>query len=110
MNFDDYLDSLIPILAALKIDPVAKVFYDLMTDALIWADERPPFDLTAEQMGCLRAIFRFRTSLITSTPDTRFYNLWDTLKAKCPQWIGFTPSRCSPTAQLIETYQKLKGR
>ena len=94
MKFEDHLDSLVPILARLTQDPAATVFYDQMSAALVWSDEALSEGLSAEQMGCLRALFRFRTSLIDGEPDRRFENLWNTLKAKCPLWIGFDPHRC----------------
>lgn len=108
MNFEEQLDSLIPALAELRLDPHAEVFYDVMSGALVWTDEKLSIGLSAEQMGCLRALFRFRTSLIIGSPDRRFENLWNLLKSKCPQWIGFTLSRCSPTKALLNEYFRLK--
>src|SRR5258707_8470723 len=110
MNFEKYLGSLVPALADLKLDPSAKPFYDIMSGGLIWSDEKLPLGLSAEQLGCLRAVFRFRTSLIEGTPDSRFQTLWNVLKERCPGWIGFAPSRCSPTLELRETLHKLRGR
>ena len=110
MIFEDYLGSLIPHLSALKLDPLAKVFLDRMSDALVWTDEKLSADLSPEQMGCFRAVFRFRTSLITGVADRRFEQLWDALRRDCPQWIGFEPSRCVPTKELADTYHRLKGK
>src|SRR5215813_628912 len=97
MNFEKQLDSLIPMLLKLKRDPSSEPFYDMMSDALVWEDEMLFAGLSAEQMGCLRTIFRYRTSLIVGSPDQRFQQLWKLLTAKCPQWIGFSPSRCTPS-------------
>jgi hypothetical protein len=110
MNFEEYLDSLLPALRSLKFDPSATVFYDLMSGALVWTDEKLFEGLTPEQMGCLRAIFRYRTSLLEGTPDKRFENLWNLLVAECPEWIGFNPSRRAPTEDLLAQYRRLKTR
>jgi hypothetical protein len=107
MNFEDYLDSLIPKLRISKRDISAKVFYDLMSGALIWSDEKIA-GLPPEEMGCLRAIFRFRTSIITSEPDERFRNLWNKFRAAYPEWIGFDLSRCRADEGLSKLYHQRK--
>lgn len=109
MNFEEHLDTLAPVLAKSEMDASAKVFYDVMSAGLVWTDEKLS-DLTVEQMGCLRAIFRYRTSLIQGTPDLRFETLWNLLKIKCPQWIGLDPRRCTPSPQLLSEYKRLRGK
>jgi len=92
-----------------KMVPDAEPFLDLMSDGFIWSDERL-HGLSVEEMGGLRAIFRFRTSLITQLADSRFENLWNELREICPGWIGFDPSRCSPNESLRALYLKSKKR
>jgi len=92
-----------------RMDPLAEPFLELMSDGFIWSDERL-FGLSTEEMGSLRAIFRFRTSLITEEADPRFENLWNELRKICPEWIGFSPSRCSPDEALASRYRKSKKR
>ena len=75
---------------------------------LMWSDEKLS-DLSSEELGCLRGILRFRTSLIIGQPDTRFQNLWKLLEEKCPTWIGLDPSRCAASRELIALYNKLKS-
>jgi hypothetical protein len=104
MILEQYLDSLVPILTELKRDPSAKIFYDTMSDALVWTDEAVFDGLTQEQMGSLRAIFRFRTSLILGDPDMRFEKIWSILKSRCPHWIGFIDSRCTGSKELVAKY------
>src|ERR1017187_6856383 len=99
MNPEDHLDSLVSKLRILKRDVSAGIFFDLMIGALVWTDEKIT-DLTAEEMGCLRAIFRFRTSIIANEPDERFRNLWNRLRAAYPEWIGFDPPRCQADENL----------
>ncbi len=106
-NFVNYLADLTPKLSLLKRDGSAEPFYDLMSDSLIWTDERLT-GLTVEEMGCFRAICRYRTSLIIDKPDQRFQALWEQLKQMCPNWIGLTPSRCLPSNTLVEKYNQLK--
>jgi hypothetical protein len=109
MNFEDYVDSLFPFLANLKRDESAEVFFDVMSGALVWTDERIQ-GLTPVQLGCLRAIHLFRTSLIIDSPDLRFQGLWDRLKRICPNWMGFDPSRCQPSEELAKKYRQWKGK
>jgi len=92
-----------------RMDPKAEPFLELMSDGFIWSDERLT-GLSTEEMGSLRAIFRFRTSLITKETDTRFEKLWNELRKICPEWIGFHPSRCSPDGDLASRYWKSKKR
>jgi hypothetical protein len=107
MNFEDYLDGLVPKLRISKRNVSAEVFYDLMSGALVWTDEKIT-GLTAEEMGCLRAIFRFRTSIIAREPYERFRNLWNKLRAAYPDWIGFDPSRCQADEDLSKLYHQRK--
>ena len=92
-----------------KMVPDAEPFLDLMSDGFVWSDERL-HGLSVEEMGGLRAIFRFRTSLITQLADSRFENLWNELRKICPEWIGFDQSRCSPNGKLLALYLKSKKK
>jgi hypothetical protein len=103
----DFLDSLIPCLKSLQGDENAEPFFDYMGGAFIWTDERLR-GLELYEMGCLRAIFRFRTSIVVQEPDERFQSLWNALKNKYPKWIGFAPERCSPNAALAERYREIR--
>src|ERR1041385_573623 len=51
-------------LNALEPDSKARCFFELMSGGLIWVDERPPFDLDTKQMGALRMLWNYRTSLL----------------------------------------------
>jgi hypothetical protein len=85
----------------------AKPFLELMSDGFVWSDEKL-HGLSVEDMGALRAVYRFRTSLITQIADSRFENIWNELRKACPEWIGFDPSRCSPNEELLSLYLKNK--
>jgi hypothetical protein len=109
MKFEDQIESLAPILSRLKKNDLAEPFYELMSDAFIWDDESV-INLNPEQLGCLRAIFRFRTSMIVQESDPRFETLWKCLKQACPKWIGFSPDRCCPNEKLAEKYRADKRK
>ena len=107
MEFIDYMEALIPRLQSLKKDEGATPFFDCLSGAFVWSDERI-FGLNTNEMGCLRAIFRYRTNLIVREQDLRFELLWNQLKQKCPAWIGFDPVRCSPDAELMAKYLEIR--
>ena len=72
----------------------ASVFYELMSDALVWDDEIP--DLAAGDVGefhCLRFVFRYRTTLLVGQPDERYRRFWEEAARLFPYWPGFDPRR-----------------
>jgi hypothetical protein len=78
----------------LKPAAEAAVFYELMSDALVWSDEIPDLDSgDVSVFHCLRFVFRFRTTLMMGKPDERFRKLWDEAKTLFPNWPGFDPRR-----------------
>jgi hypothetical protein len=81
MKLDDFLDLLIPHLKTLQKDENAEPFYELMSGAFIWEDEKVR-GLNTYELGCLRGIFRYRTSLISREPDERFASLWNALRER----------------------------
>jgi hypothetical protein len=71
------LKKLAPKLNLLREDPNARVHYELMSGGLVWSDELPPWDeLESGESHCMRAIWRFRSSLIEDKPDERFRIKW----------------------------------
>jgi len=109
MKFEDQIALLAPTLNGLKKKDLAEPFYEIMSDAFVWDDEVVT-GLTPEQQGCLRALFRFRTSLIVQEADPRFEILWEHCRQACPKWIGFTPDRCFPNETLAEKYRANKRK
>jgi hypothetical protein len=82
---------------ALRPAPEASVFYELMSDALVWSDEIPDLDTGgAGEFHCLRFVFRYRTTLIIGRPDERFRCHWDEANRLFPEWPGFDARRRSP--------------
>src|SRR5437667_3567800 len=88
------LKKIAPKLNQLKEDPQARVNYELMSDGLVWSDELPPWDeLESGESHCLRAVWKFRSSLIMGSPEEKFRPAWDYAKELFPNWPGFLPQR-----------------
>ena len=85
--------------------------YDVMSDAFVWRDELIDFKhLSSSEVGALRALGRFRTSLITSIADTRFQDLWVNFKDLAPDWIGFATNRTKYSEKLADEYKSHKRK
>lgn len=85
--------------------------YDLMSDAFVWSDEIVDFkSLTIGEAGALRALWRFRTSLITGVADTRFQTVWESFRAIAPDWIGFAADRMKYSDELASEYKDRKNK
>jgi hypothetical protein len=93
---------------ALKVDPNAKCFFECMSGGLIWADEQPPFDLNVSELGALRVLWNYRTSLLLENPRTEFYDVWKSALLLAPQWPGFLPERRQPRPDLLALIPKTK--
>ncbi len=80
----------------LRPAPGASIFYELMSDALVWSDEIPDLDSgDLRDFHCLRFVFRYRTTLILGAPDARFQGFWEEAKNLFPDWPGFEARRQS---------------
>jgi hypothetical protein len=88
----------------------AEPFYELMSGAIIWADERPPFQTDTEEMGAMRMIWNYRTSLIIKNPRTEFRELWEVASHLAPNWPVFIPVRREPTVGILKLLPKEKQR
>lgn len=107
------VNELLPALAKLaprlqaksRSRPFAQPHYDAMSDALIWKDEIVA-SLPQDQMGALRYLFRFRMTLIQGMPNEELRPLWRRARELCPKWIGFSDKRSSPSARLVEVYNR----
>jgi hypothetical protein len=75
----------------------AKMFYELLSDSLVWTDEIP--ELSAGQVGGLRAlryVFRYRSSLLLGKAEERYRPFWELAQSLFPDWPGFAPERRDP--------------
>lgn len=102
--------AIAPVLNRLAVDPNARVQYELMSDALIWSDELPPLDEKGVDFACIRAVFRFRTTLMLGKPDERYRSDWDLLASLCPQWPGFLPERRAPDEDRIQLFTEKRDK
>lgn len=83
-------------------DSDATVAYDMMSDGLIWSDERAgmlrvPF----EHLGIVRCLLNYRASLISRQPREEFAGVWERGSEAFPYWIGFLPERCESSDELV---------
>lgn len=83
----------------------AEVFYELMSGALIWSDERNK-ETPTEVIWALRFLFAYRTSLMLNEPREELKSKWDLGLELFPQWVGFRPERREPTPGLLEIYRR----
>jgi len=105
---DEWLAQMAEIAGALDAlvkSPGAEVHYDLLSDALWWADELPAH-VEAESVWSLRPILRYRTTLILGQADSGFVPHWQAAQRLFPRWPGFTPDRCTPNRELAAIYRK----
>jgi hypothetical protein len=82
------------LLRALQRSPDARMFYELLSDSLMWTDEIPEVD--ASNVGGLRSlryVFRYRTGLMLGAPDDRYGSFWNEAQHLFPDWPGFDPAR-----------------
>jgi hypothetical protein len=83
----------------------ASVFYELMSDALVWSDEIPDLDTGAvRDFHCLRFVFRYRTTVIIGAPDPRYQGYWEEAGQLFPDWPGFDSRR--QAADLRPVYER----
>jgi hypothetical protein len=88
--------------------PDAKMFYELLSDSLVWTDEIPEID--AARVGGLRSlrfVFRYRTGLMLGTPEERFRPFWEEALTLFPDWPGFDPARRAP--ELRSAYESFRA-
>lgn len=82
-----------------------RVFYELMSGALVWTDEtngKTPWEVT----NALRAIVAYRTSLMLDEPRTEFAAMWEESMKLFPNWVGFRPERRAATQRLMAIYRR----
>jgi hypothetical protein len=83
----------------------SKPFYELMSGALVWRDERRR-DTPVHVVWALRAVWAYRTSLMLGAPREELAEFWQYGLKHFPQWVGFRPERREPTPELLETYRR----
>src|SRR5437660_3400599 len=72
-------------LELLRFDPQATLFYEIMSDALVWSDEIPQGYV--RRVWCMRPLFRYRTGLILGLNLQEFEDSWGIAKSILHKWI-----------------------
>jgi hypothetical protein len=90
-------------LSGLRVDPQARLGFDLFAGGVVWSDEVPEWDFNGVQagqfpagLGLFRNLLNYRHALIVGGDQNRFQGLWDEAMKLCPQWPGFLPGRRDP--------------
>ena len=82
-----------------------KVFYEIMSGALIWSDETNR-KTPVEVIWALRWIVAYRTSLMLNEPREELKPMWDLGLSLFPKWVGFRPERRQATPELLQIYRR----
>jgi hypothetical protein len=88
------------ILNDLPFSGKSRRFYEMMSGALMWEDEKA--DLPFSQLGWFRAALAYRSSVLLAQPRMEFEPIWTALKHVAPKWPGFRPERCIPNPELVD--------
>ena len=115
------LERLAPLLRGQRRSPDATIFYDVLSDALVWSDETPEVRVlrTINGWQVLRFVFHYLTQLILGLPeekhpDSEGYekqifvesrDAWNEARRLFPDWPGFHSKRYSP--DLRRAYESL---
>lgn len=85
-----------------ELDPNARVFHELMSDGLVWSDEKSRLSQgDVSYFSPMRVIWHRRTLMICEEP-ARFEDEWNALLEACPEWIGFRPERLAANPELAK--------
>jgi len=87
--------------------PAARVFFEVMSGALVWSDEVVK-GVPTKVVWSLRPLFAFRSSFIVCQPQEKLRFYWDACVSLFPHWVGFVPARSKPSPQLLEILRKGK--
>lgn len=100
-----YTPAMAAALRRLQFDPAAVLSYEGLSGGLVWSDEWSPelqracSQAPPEVKYVCRFLWAYRASLIKGSPDPRWEDLWQTMRADFPCWPMFQRSRCTPELQ-----------
>ena len=89
-----------------KFSTTARYTHELMSGALMWADEKP--DIPFSELGWFRAALAYRSSVILGDPLPEYEPIWKELQRLAPKWPGFQPERCAPSPEIVGYLKKKK--
>jgi hypothetical protein len=96
-------------LTARRIRLCAVLRYDPLAGAVYWSDELPK-RLDAEEQNIIRAILRYRTTLILGASDEELEPYWEAGQHCFPGWIGFSAVRVAPNPSVVDFYKDQSER
>jgi hypothetical protein len=86
---------------------LARPFYEYMSGGLVWTDET---HASGEIINALRMLFRCRTQLLLRTTCNEWADYWNAAHEIVPKWVGFHPSRCTPSEKLCRLIAEGEAR
>lgn len=102
----DRITALAPFVKDLRAKPHSEPVYCILSNAVVWLDEAPFYDVKPSKWWYIRLVWDCRTKLVLGQeidqPD-----VWAAARRCFPEWIGFMPERCEPTDSLRTTYQRV---
>lgn len=113
MEIPSDISRLTKAMSTARFDADAPYFYELMSGALVWQDEKADFsseNWSAGEIGLLRMIWAFRSSVILGSPRQEFESVWRRLLNAAPNWPGFRAERCNPSEEAILYLKTAKRR
>ena len=91
-----------------RFDAESRMRYDLMSDSILWEDEIPtPFN--GDSLA-IRLLFRYRTTVLLGKPNHELECYWRLGMSLFPDWPGFTPSRNTPSQELLDFLGNAKAK
>ena len=94
-EFEEYAG----LLNDLPFSQTARHFYEMMSGALMWEDEKG--ELPFSELGWFRAALAYRSSILLGQPRPEFESIWTALMRVAPNWPGFRAERCTPSSELV---------
>lgn len=82
--------------------------YDLMSDSIIWEDEKADFD--PHELNFMREVWSYRAGMYISEHRVQYHAAWCALHELFPEWIGFDPSRITPNREALEVFVRERER
>ncbi len=116
MEIPSDISRLTDAMNALRFGCDSPYFYELMSGALVWEDEKAGFStkrFSPVEIGILRMIWAFRSSLMLDSPRQEFESVWRRALIAAPNWPCFRTERCHPSKDVIsylETAQRRAAR
>jgi hypothetical protein len=94
-----------------RIKTDAEVGYDVLSDGIVWSDEYPPNLVgRTEEFDCVRILLRYRTSVLTGSPDEYLRPYWEFARTQFPNWAGFDAERNSPSPEMQKFRERSERR